>query len=325
MSDDGDISISDLPTFGRPESFPGLPELAQTHPVYDPAVVKVEEAKAPVALGEAAPPVSATAPLARPAKPEAPQSQPSAVERREERPALGYGEEDEADKTIADVLLAHGTGKVVVPPDSVCVELSVAADGETAEAARDKGARNMEAFLAAVKGLNVTGLVLKTESMRTYPVHERHHPRDFPFGDERMPKVVGFQARGSVTATLRQGTAAELAASAARVMDAASKAGASIGGLSFELDHPETAADQALALAVASAKRMAAVMAQAAGVGLGKLHSLREAEHGGFGHKGFRGLRTMAASMSAAPTPTPVEAGDITVARRVVGRWWFAG
>ena len=89
--------------------------------------------------------------------------------------------------------------------------------------------------------------------------------------DAKPPALTGYQVDNSVQATVRDLTRVGL------VIDKTTAAGASqISGISFDLSDRSRAESDALALAVAGAKRKAGVMASAAGVDLGRLLTLTE-------------------------------------------------
>ena len=224
-SDDEDDALPDLgasgvpfPPYGRPQpparsaGLGGTPTLgAATAPPLAPVAVAsalpqvvasavVRPQVAIGGVGEVLAPAPTSVATATPAAPA------GGFARRGASPAVdeggvrlgGYGE-DVAEAPVADVLVVHGTGKVVVPPDSACVEFHVEARGNTAEAARSKGAEALESALAGVKAapLGKTSITLRTESVRTYPEYEHdliQVVRDFD--QERMRKVVGYHARG---------------------------------------------------------------------------------------------------------------------------------
>jgi len=243
-------------------------------------------------------------------------------------PSLGYGRDA---TPVESTIQAHGSGKVVVPPDCVRIDLGVETQGATLEEARNGAAKATAAFLEAIKGLSLPKLDLKTHQVSLSPVYEptRHNIEIVPFhGPRKPPRIVGYRACSSVSVRLVGLPAEELAAAASTIVDTAAKSGANdIGGVTFGLDQPEVAARQALRLAVADARADAEALAEASGVHLDTLHSL--CDHGGGGHGEALSAAILPAaafaprSMSAKSAETPIEAGDITVRRSVTARWTF--
>jgi uncharacterized protein YggE len=326
----GDEDFSDLPTFGEASLFPESEPLvsAGRAPLDDASLGGVSLGEAllggvslgGVSLGEAV----ETATVETPPTP-APEATPApqATETRDAAGVVvGYGGDDDRVTPVADVITAHGSSEVSVPPDCVSVSLGVDVDGATLEEARSKAAKATESYLAAVKALNIPNLVLKTHQVSLQPVHE--HVPYVARVLARAPKILGYRATGRVVARLKNMPADDLSAAVARIIDTASKAGAnSIGGIAFGLDKPEVAARQALAEAVADARGTAEVLAKAGGVSLAKLHSVRETmdRFGSFG-VGAPGA-AMAASARSMSVETPVEAGEIRVRKSVTCRWYF--
>ena len=87
----------------------------------------------------------------------------------------------------------------------------------------------------------------------------------------RADSIVGYWVNNSLSITIRQ------LDTAGQVLQAAIEAGAnSISGLTFTLGDPEPVKDSARALAVADARNRADVLADAAGVRVGKVLAIRE-------------------------------------------------
>ena len=130
------------------------------------------------------------------------------------------------------------------------------------------------------------------------------------YSSNNRPKVTGYQASNQVTVRVRAldtlGT----------VLDQTVSDGANeFHGLSFGLAEPGPALDAARMSGVKDARRKAEMMAEAAGVKLGKLLSLSEQ---GFSPQPRMMMRAEAAVASDA---VPVAAGEVSYALSVTAEW----
>jgi hypothetical protein len=105
-----------------------------------------------------------------------------------------------------------------------------------------------------------------------------------------------------------------------RLIDTVLGAGATnIGSLQYDLVDRSQMESEALAAAVADARRQAEVMAQAAGGRLGELLDLGTQP----GQYRPYFAEDQVVRMSAAAAPTPISAGSVTVTASVTARWRF--
>lgn len=168
---------------------------------------------------------------------------------------------------LGEGLTAHGHGEVKAKPDVAYMTVSVTTQSKDQAQAVSDGAVRATATLKALKGAGLTDKDLQTLS---YTVQPQYDYQASP------PVLTGYQVQNTVQATVRDLTRV------GRVIDAATGAGAgtaggtTIGGVTFDLSDRGRAESLALALAVTSARSKAAVMAQAAGVEMGRLLSLTE-------------------------------------------------
>ncbi len=193
-------------------------------------------------------------------------------------------------------LTAHGHADLKVKPDIARITISVTTQADQQAAAAQDNARRTTAVLAALKTAGVADKDIQTDN---YNVQPQYDYKPSP------PVLTGYQVINSVQVTLRNLSRAGM------VMDKATGAGATeVSGLSFDLADRTAAERQALAQAVTEARSKADAMAQAAGVGIGRLLSLSEGSPVVI--QPLFQPRMMAAA--AAPQPsTPVEANEITV------------
>jgi uncharacterized protein YggE len=145
-----------------------------------------------------------------------------------------------------------GEAVAKVEPDSAVVVLSVVTQSAQAVTAQQENARKGDAVSNAVKATAGSNVEIKTSDYKLQPQYD---PRD-----TRLPKIVGYDARNTVTVTMSD------LKNVGAVIDAASRAGAnSIDGISFVLRQTSPARGQALADATQQAMNKARSIAQALG------------------------------------------------------------
>lgn len=156
-------------------------------------------------------------------------------------------------------LTVTGTARVQRSPDYLEVSVGLFEDAATAGEAQARALAAMSKVVGAVKALGLSGVELQTQAVRL----------DARFGRAREgeeSKIIGY--RGEIGLRVRT---SDLKA-AARIIDAGIKAGANrVGGVEFGLRELIGAREEALKLAMAAAKRKAAVMADGLGVRLGRV------------------------------------------------------
>ncbi len=195
-------------------------------------------------------------------------------------------------------LTVTGTGQATAQPDMATITLGVSTRAATAADAMAQNAEQQSKVIETLKAEGVEARDIQTSGLNLSPVMD--------FSDQgQPPKLVGYGAQNSVTVRVR-----DLAGLGA-VLDKLVASGANeISGIAFSRDDMTEAEDQARTEAVADARRRAEVMAQAAGMELGRLISLSEAQMGG-------GPRPMMAMRAEVASATPIEAGELGVSANV--------
>lgn len=217
----------------------------------------------------------------------APLSLPSAAQAQTEAPA-----EQTRQITVT------GTGQVDLSPDMATVRIGVTQQDEAAAEALQQTSDALAAMLERLAELGVAERDVQTSGLTLNPVW-RDRP-DSP-GPQGQPEPWGFEASNMVTVRLRD--LDRLGA----VLDALVSDGANrLDGVSFGLQEPEAAQDEARRLAVAEARRKAELYAEAAGVTLGQVVSISEA-----GANRPRPQMMEMASMRA--DSVPVAAGEVAI------------
>lgn len=166
-------------------------------------------------------------------------------------------------------LTVSGSGQVQVVPDMAMVRIGVSHRAPEAGAALQQTSDAVAAMLARLQGLGIAERDIQTAGLALHPVW-RSQP-----DTQGQPVPDGFEASNMVSLRLRD------LSSLGAVLDALVADGANrLDGVSFGLQEPEAAMDEARRLAVAEAQRKAALYAGAAGVTLGPLIRLTEAGGG---------------------------------------------
>lgn len=194
-----------------------------------------------------------------------------------------------------------GRGVVTAVPDMAEFSVSVVEEAATAEKAMAQASRRAVAVIDALKGASIAEKDLRTSSINVHPVYEQK-----PRGDNRVRKIVGYNARLSVTVKVRDIT--RLGA----VLGTVTASGVSgLGGIRFDIADRSPLIDRARQAAVKDAKHAATVLATAAGAKVGIVKSLRDEGTTGGGPRPMMALRSESAGR------VPVMTGDITVEVRV--------
>ena len=184
-------------------------------------------------------------------------------------------------------------------PDLAIVELGVVAQAETAPAAAQRNAAQMQTVLAALRKTLGADARIETSAYSVNPDYAR--PREGV-----SAQVIGYTARNTVRITL-----ADLARVGA-VVDTAVKAGGNqVQRITFTLREAGNAQKEALRKAVQTARDKAETAAAALGLQVTGFYSVVVQEAGG--------VRPVAAAFARqeAAMPTPVEPGLIIVRSRV--------
>ncbi|WP_375263495.1 SIMPL domain-containing protein [Palleronia sp.] len=168
---------------------------------------------------------------------------------------------------MAQTLTVEGTGEVAFEPDIALVTLGVGADAATPTEAVAAMNQGLAPVLATLTDAGIAPRDMQTGTLNLHPVYS-DRPETQPAGG---PEVTGYHAESLLSVRVRDldilGT----------VLDTVVGEGANrLEGVQWQLSDPAAARDAALGAAVADAVRKAAVMAQAAGVGLGAIEEIRE-------------------------------------------------
>lgn len=220
-------------------------------------------------------------------------------------PGSAAAHETQAD---AQLIVVNGSGEVHVRPDSLRVDVGVEARAVGLQKARTQASRALTSVIEAIHALDLPDVSMETQVISVSPIYST--PRD-----NKAPTITGYAASNYVTITLRKAPIDELGDRGARIIDTALASGAnSVGALQFFLADPQPAIDEALAAAVQDAARDAAIIAHAAGVTLGAVHSVDQTQNV------FLSPRAVTIPSMVA---TPIEVGDIVITSNVTARFAF--
>ena len=161
-------------------------------------------------------------------------------------------------------IVTTGTGRVGVEPDIAELRLGVAVSRPTVGDARAVAAETMTAILSAVGAAGVERRDIRTSTLSIQPRYD--------YRDGKPPTLTGYDLANVVAVTVRD------LARLGDVIDGALGAGAtSLDGLTFRVDDPRAAEQEARTAAVAEARERADVLAAAAGVTIAGVHDIVEA------------------------------------------------
>ncbi len=177
-----------------------------------------------------------------------------------------------------------GNGVATARPDIAHLTAGVVTQDTSAGAALTANNSAMERVLAAVRALGVRAEDIRTVGLRVTPQYREVKGK--------RPEISGYEVENRVSVTMRD------VSLVGRALDRIVAEGANtIGGIAFEVGDPARVLDQARERAVADARRAAEAMARTAGVKLGQVLRIAEAQ------QPVPPLRAMAAAV-------PVEPGE---------------
>ena len=198
-------------------------------------------------------------------------------------------------------ILVEGHGEASAAPDEARLSFTVVKSGESAKTAVAAASETMQAVLSAMRDLGAEDRDLQTAYFQISPQYnyeDQSQPR-------REPQIIGYEARNSLTVTVRRIEAI------GDYLDKAVEAGVNQGGdIAFSLADPTPLLNEARRKAVADGRAKAALYAEAAGVELGSIRKI--SERMGEGPSPMAKGGVMRAMAEASPS-VPVEIGEITV------------
>ena len=202
-----------------------------------------------------------------------------------------------AAETAPATIAVTGEGKVDMAPDMAMLSLGVMTQADTAAAALKANSDGLSGALARLKAAGIEGRDIQTSGLSL-------HPNVDYSSTGREPQVRGYTASNMLTVRLRDLSVL------GQTLDAVVTEGANtLNGLSFGLQNPDEATDEARRRAVADATHKAALYAEAAGVTLGRIVTI--SEQGNYG--GPQPMMMAEARFAKDAGSVPVASGEISI------------
>lgn len=160
-------------------------------------------------------------------------------------------------------LNANGAGSVSVAPDIAIVTIGVVTREDTARAALSANNADLRDVIAAIKAEEIDEADIGTSGFSVTPLFKGKGSSILNYDSDGTNEIVGYEVSNTVQVTIR-----DLANSGA-VLDKVVSSGANrISGIRFDVSDPQAASDRALAAAIAEARRLGELIADASGVRL---------------------------------------------------------
>ena len=215
--------------------------------------------------------------------------------------AGGRAQDDDDTNALDDTphITLVGTATREVAPDLATITLGVTSRKPKAKAAADATASRAQALVDAARAQGIAAADIQTQSITLAQAFEDEHDAQ---GRTTGRKPAGFDAANTIAIRVHDLQKAGVLAQG--LIDAGAT---SFDGIVFTIEHPRPILDALAAEAVANARRQAEMVAQAAGVKLGRVLLI---ERPGAGARPAPPLfAPMARMATAAPKAMPVEAG----------------
>jgi uncharacterized protein YggE len=167
-------------------------------------------------------------------------------------------------------IIVSGEGDMAVAPDMAMLSLSVMREAPTAREALDANNAAVAAVIAAMKSAGIAERDLQTSNLQINP---RYDYTNKPDGTQEA-KLAAYQVTNTLSVRVRD------IAKTGELLDTAVTTGVNQGGnISFTNDDPSAAITEARKRAVADAIAKAKTLAEAAGVGLGRIIEMSETSY----------------------------------------------
>ena len=215
-----------------------------------------------------------------------------------------------AEEAVPRAISVNGEGRVDSVPDMAVVSLGVTHEAKVARDAMAATSTDVAAVLDRLEAMGIAAKDVQTQTLMLNPVWSDPGSR----GSSGVPVIRGYVAANMLLVRVRDlGALGE-------VLDAVVGDGANqFNGLSFTVQDPEPLAEEARRRAVADAMARAKVLAEAAGVALGPVHTITELGGGG------PMVKEMTLARGARGGGVPVAEGEISVTVTVQMTFDIAG
>jgi len=192
-------------------------------------------------------------------------------------------------------IVVSGEGEATVAPDLALISLSVMREAKTAREAMDANNDAMAAVIAAMKAFGIEERDLQTAGIQINPRYNYTNKSD----GSQEAELVAYQVTNTLSVRLRD------IDKAGEVLDKAVTLGVNQGGnITFSNEDPAATVTQARKKAVADAVAKAKTLAEAAGVGLGRVLEISDQ------NTRPAPMPIQAKAFDAAGAAAPVQAGE---------------
>ena len=196
------------------------------------------------------------------------------------------------------------TGTVNAKPDTAHISTGVVSDSEAARTALEVNSAAMKRIISELKKQGLKEEDIQTTNFSVSPRYQR-------FKDNRPPQLIGYRVNNSVR--IRVKDLAKLGA----ILDTVVTLGSNqIGGISFSVSKADEFRDKARADAMRRAIAKAELYADAAGIELGEIISIRESSSFAQPRRSFA-----RAAIKSAAEAVPIEAGEQSLRVRIDVSW----
>lgn len=193
------------------------------------------------------------------------------------------------------LLTVVSEGRTKIAPDIATINVGVVTQAPTAEAAVSQNTTKMNGVMAALKRVGIADRDIQTANLSVNPQYQ--------YGENRPPKLTGYQANNSVRVKVRD------LKNVGKAVDAVVADGSNeVSGISFGLDDDTKAMDVARTDAVKKARARAEIYASAAGLKVDRIIAISEA---GAAPPIPYPMPVAMARMEAANAPPPVAPGEL--------------
>ncbi len=209
-----------------------------------------------------------------------------------------------ADGTTPEhTISVSGTGRVIISPDVADLRLGVSVTKPTVKAARTIAAASMTKVIDALKKLGIADADMQTSGLSLQPVYDYNN-------NSNPPKLTGYTLSNGVVVTIR-----DLDKIGDAIDNGLAAGATTLDSVTFRVDDPAKAQEQARKQAMTQAKAIADTLASSAGVSITGVSSISETS-GPMPYPVYYG----AARAVAADAATPVQVGtnEVTVTVSVV-------
>ncbi|RJT39191.1 SIMPL domain-containing protein [Mesorhizobium waimense] len=199
-------------------------------------------------------------------------------------------------------IIVSGEGQATAAPDLALLTLSVMREAKTARAALDANNDAMAAVIAAMKSAGIKDRDLQTAGIQINP---RYNYTNKPDGSQEA-ELVAYQVTNTLSVRIRD------IDKTGDILDKAVSLGVNQGGgIAFSNEDPSAAVTEARKKAVANAMAKAKTLAEAAGVGIGRVLEITDQ------NIAPPPMPINAKAFDAAGAAVPVQAGENSYAVQV--------